>query len=70
MQLVSVIPAMLRILYFGSVVFTAFWLLRLLYRRFFSPCVTECDCGNTRAYGDDQSTERAWSVDERGRFEA
>ena len=55
---------MLRILYFGSVVFTAFWLLRLLYRRFLAMRQVNVIVETPERTATIKVLERAWSVDE------
>ena len=55
---------MLRILYFGSVVFTAFWLLRLLYRRFLAMRQVNVIVETPERTATIKALERAWSVDE------
>ena len=55
---------MLRILYFGSVVFTAFWLLRLLYRRFLAMRQVNVIVDTPERTASIKALERAWSVDE------
>ena len=55
---------MLRILYFGSVVFTAFWLLRLLYRRFLAMRQVNVIVETPDRTATIKALERAWSVDE------
>ena len=55
---------MLRILYFGSVVFTAFWLLRLLYRRFLAMRQVNVIVETPERTASIKALERAWSVDE------
>ena len=55
---------MLRLLYFGSVVFTAFWLLRLLYRRFLAMRQVNVIVETPERTATIKALERAWSVDE------
>ena len=55
---------MLRILYFGSFVFTAFWLLRLLYRRFLAMRQVNVIVETPERTATIKALERAWSVDE------
>ena len=55
---------MLRILYFGSVVFTAFWLMRLLYRRFLAMRQVNVIVETPERTASIKALERAWSVDE------
>ena len=55
---------MLRILYFGSVVFTAFWLLRLLYRRFLAMRQVNVIVETPERTATIKALEKAWSVDE------
>ena len=55
---------MLRILYFGSVVFTAFWLLRLLYRRFLAMRQVNVIVKTPERTATIKALERAWSVEE------
>ena len=56
---------MLRILYFGSVVVTAIWLLRLLYRRFLAMRQVNVIVETPERTASIKALERAWSVDER-----
>ena len=55
---------MLRLLYFGSVVFTAFGLLRLLYRRFLAMRQVNVIVETPERTATIKALERAWSVDE------
>ena len=55
---------MLRILYFGSVVFTAFWLLRLMYRRFLAMRQVNVIVETPERTATIKALEKAWSVDE------
>ena len=55
---------MLRLLYFGSVVFTAFWLLRLLYRRFLAMRHVNVIVETPERTATIKALERAWSVEE------
>ena len=55
---------MLRLLYFGSVVFTAFWLLRLLYRRFLAMRQVNVIVKTPERTATIKALERAWSVEE------
>tara|TARA_B100001939_G_C16605596_1_gene472912 strand:- start:273 stop:470 length:198 start_codon:yes stop_codon:yes gene_type:complete len=56
---------MLRLLYFGSVVVTAIWLLRLLYRRFLAMRQVNVIVETPERAATIKALEKAWSVDER-----
>ena len=55
---------MLRLLYFGSVVFTALWLLRLLYRRFLAMRQVNVIVETPERTASIKALERAWSVED------
>ena len=55
---------MLRLLYFGSVLATAGWLLLLLYRRFLATRMVNVIVESPERSAKIKALEKAWSVDE------
>ena len=55
---------MLRLLYFGSVVLTALWLLRLLYRRFLAMRQVNVIVETPKRAASIKALERAWAVED------